>query len=227
MSKHTTLVQAHRIRSMAERGVKQVDIAEQIGCSERTVRNILSGKGLLQQRQLADRMEVFMGGAIIGSGNLRFHAANPSADNDDGHAAGKAQHPFDTAHENGDPVPTHTDVLSLLLAEEDIIERLEAAGIDPESVLILDPDSDTEEDTKFGSAGNPARDAAVHDETWEEFKERAKADGIGDKPGAIMKRLENEGQDIDAWTVRDTSFSGWGSPWVHPNDRNQYNSEGC
>lgn len=219
MSKHTTLVQAHKIKSLSNRGWSVRKIAAEVGVSKTTVSDILNGKCMLQQQQLADRMEAFIGGVIIGTGNTRFHASDASLDEDnEAYCASRAHHPFDVAYENGQPVPTAPDILSVLLAEEDLIERIVAAGLDPNEFMVVDHDADTDDHAQLGG-DRETRDPAVHTETWEQFNERTK----DLHPGARMKTLDNEGIDVDAWAVRknpeDTGL--WGTPWVHPRERGE------
>jgi len=207
---------------MHERGVSNADIAAKLGVHRNTVSNILAGRGLLQQRQLADRMESFLGGVIRGSGNTRFHAASPSADNDDGHVPSKAHHPYDVPYENGDVVTITADVLAEILAQEDLIERITASGVDPATLIVIDHDADTDESAQVGGE-RVLRDEAIHEETWDQFNERMETQSRGNVRAFTAVSLENEGRDVDVWSVRknpeDTGL--WGSPWVHPRERGE------
>lgn len=200
-----TLSTAHKIKTLRESGMTVRAIAEQLGFSHVAVGKILRGEGLIKQRAIADRMESFLGGVIRGSGNTRFHAASPKLDNDDGHTTTLAHHPYDVPYEDGQIVPKEPDVLSILLAEEDLITRLQDAGIDPDTVMIIDHASDTEGSLPVG--GKREHRPRPEHETWEEWVQRAKDDGIC-KPEAdpndpdilhknflLNKRLENEAND--------------------------------
>jgi len=198
---------------MHDRGVSNNDIAAELGIHRNTVSNILAGRGLVQQRRIADMMESFLGGVILGSGSARFHAASPSVDNDDGHIATKAHHSLDVPYENGVIVPLGADVLAEVLAQEDLIDRIREAGIDPDELLVIDHDADTDEQAtgKFENDNAVLRDIDVHAETWEQFEARF----AGKHPGLMHKALENEGAEVDAWAVRDPDFMGWGLPHHH------------
>ena len=220
--KHITLAQAHKIKTLSDAGVKQQVIADKLGITTRSVRNIITGKGLIKQRAIADRMEAFVGGVILGSGNLRAYAEPPCDDNDDGHAPRNAIHPLGDSWENEERVIPIVDTLTLLLAEENLIIKLQDAGIDADEVLLIDHESDVEEGSQQDQVTNPKRDD-VHNETWEEFMARARADV---KPGGnidalVAKRLETEGAEVDVWAVRlrteqhyprpSEPFKGWPS----------------
>jgi len=215
--KHTTLVQAHHIKQLSLQGLSTRAIEAETGVCYRTVARILNGDGLVQQRRMADMMESFLGGVILGSGSTRFHAASPSADNDDGHIATKAHHSLDVPYESGSIVPLGADVLAEVLAEEDLIDRIRAAGVDPEELLIIDPETDTEEQAtgKFENDNAVLRDKNVHEETWAEFETRCKSSAHGNWRAYMAKALENEGADVDVWAVRDPDFMGWGLPHHH------------
>lgn len=208
---HTTLIEAHRMITMHERGISNKQIAEELGVHRNTVSNVICGNYMLQQRALADRMEAFLGGVIIGDGNVRFHAASPSGDNDDGHVPSKAHHHINASYEDGRIVPVTADVLTELLAQEDLIDRITEAGIDPASLILKDT-GDTDNSTQLGGT-REHRDVAVHEETYEQFLERTK--------GKSNFMLAHEGEEVDVWSVRknpeDTGL--WGTPWVHPNER--------
>lgn len=210
--KHITLAQAHKIKTLRDAGLKQQAIADKLGISQQAVSNILNGKGLIKQRATADRMEAFVGGVILGNGNLRAYAEPPCDDNDDGHAPRLAVHPIGDTWENEERVIPVVDTLTLLLAEEELITRLQDAGIDPDEVLIIDHEADVEEGTQTEGA-RVLRNEDIHNETWEEFCTRC---GRDMKPGGNLealkaKRLETEGAEVDVWDVRDPAFAGWPS----------------
>lgn len=200
-----TLSTAHKMKTLSDTGMTHRAIGEKLGFSHVAVGNILRGKGLIKQRAIADRMETFLGGVIRGSGNTRFHAASPKDENDDGHTATVAHHPFDVPYEDGQIVPKAPDVLTLLLAEEDLITRLQDAGIDPDEVLVIDHTADTDESVPVG--GKREHRSRPEHETWEEWVQRAKDDGIipaeadANDPDILHKnfklnkRLENEAND--------------------------------
>ena len=227
MSKQTgttdiTLATAHKIHVLRKQGSTQTQIADDLQLAQSTVSRVLSGDSLSRIRRVADRMEAFVGGVVVGNGNYRFHASAPNEINQDGHSPSKAQHTLGTSYENDRYVPPTPCILAELLAEEDILARLAEAGISEDEVLYVDHHTDLSGSYQFGKGCRHKRDPAIHLETWDEFMKRAEADGIADRPGAILKRLENEGQDVDIWWVRDLDFKGWPSgPWVHPNDRQE------
>jgi len=210
--KHITLAQAHKIKTLSDAGVKQQVIADKLGITTRSVRNIITGKGLIKQRAIADRMEAFVGGVILGSGNLRAYAEPPCDDNDDGHAPRNAVHPLGDSWENEERVIPIVDTLTLLLAEEELVTRLQDAGIDPDEIMIIDHEADLEEGTQTEGARVP-RNEAIHEETWAMFMSRAHADvkEYGNVDALVAKRLETEGADVDVWDVRDPAFTGWPS----------------
>jgi transcriptional regulator with XRE-family HTH domain len=200
MSKHTTLVMAHRIRSLRDAGFKQREIAQRVRVDQATVSRILKDQGLMQQRQIADRMESILGGVIIGNGNQRFHAAAPNDDNGFGHEPTHAHHPSGTSWEGDRPVQTSSDPLSELEAVESVADRFDGS-----EVTVEEDDGNR----RFGAEGE-RRPPSIHEETWADFVARAQRDGLSE--GAINKRLENEGADVDVWSVRDPDIGKWGQP---------------
>jgi len=210
------LTQAFKIRSMSERGVSQKDIAAALGIHRNTVSNILRGKGLVHLRHTADHMEYFLGGAVIGEGNYRALCEAPGDDNNDGHDIRRASHPIGETWENGQKVLPTPDTLDVLLADELILAKVKAEGVNPDELLLIDYSSDTCPPSRtWHQGGTPKRNPAIHNETWDEFQKRMASEGVVHK-GASNKRLENEGQDVDVWRVRDPAFKGWPtSTWTH------------
>lgn len=214
---HTTLAQAHKIKTLRDAGLTHQAVADKVGVSLRTVKRIMAGQGLIKQRAMADRMEAFIGGVILGNGNLRAYAEPPCDDNDDGHAPRLAVHPIGDTWENEERVIPVVDTLTLLLAEEELVTRLQDAGIDPDDILIVDHESDVEEGTQTEGT-RVLRNEDVHNETWEEFCTRCERDM---KPGGNLealkaKRLETEGAEVNVWAVRDPAFMGWPQTTWHP-----------
>ncbi len=204
-----TLATAHKIHSMMQRGYTQQQVALLVNLSQATVCNVLTGHGMAGQRKIADRLEAMLGGAIIGSGNTRFHAAAPT-DSTTGDVHHKSHHTIGSSYEDDRPVRLAADPLAELLAEEGLLLRLEEAGISPEEVLEINHVTDVCSGGQVGVDRTARRRKdTVHNEDWLDFMGRAERDGIGDKPGAIMMRLANEGADVDVWDVRDPDFRGW------------------
>ena len=209
------LTQAFKIRSMSQRGVSNKDIASALGLHRNSVSNILRGKGLTRIRHVADHMEYFLGGAVIGEGNYRTLCESPGADNNDGHDPRRATAAIGETWADGQRVLPAPDTLDVLLADELILARIKAEGVNPDDLILIDPSSDTCSPGNIGYHGTAKRDPAIHNETWDEFQKRMAIEGVI-HPGAINKRLENEGQDVDVWKVRDPAFKGWPtSTWTH------------
>ena len=213
MRKHITLMQAHKIKSLSAKGLSIRKIAKATNTDKMSVQRVLAGKYQLQQQQIADNMEAFLGGVIIGEGNTRAFAEDNSYEGDSDVHSTRAQHPIGETWENGQRVLPAPDVLSILLAEEELIHRLSDAGLDPEYIMVVDHESDVEDGAQMGGE-REHRDPAIHDETWEEFVTRAERDSTGNVQALIAHRLETEGADVDVWSVRDPDFRGWPSmPW--------------
>jgi len=211
------LTQAFKIKSMSQRGVSNKDIASALGIHRNTVSNVLRDKGLARVRHKADHTEYFLGGAVLGEGNYRTLCEAPSDDNNDGHDdARRSSYPLGETWETRQKVPPTPDTLDVLLADELILARVKAEGINPDELILIDHSSDTCSPGRIGyHEGITERDPAIHNETWDEFQKRMASEGVT-HPGAIMKRLENEGQDVDVWKVRDPAFKGWPtSTWTH------------
>ena len=209
------LTQAFKIKSMSRRGVSNKDIASALGIHRNTVSNILRDKGLARIRHVADRMEYFLGGAVIGEGNYRAMCESPSDGNNDGHDIRRAKHPLGETWADGERVLPAPDTLDVLLADELILAKVKASGINPDELILIDHSSDTCSPGRFGHTSTAKRDPEIHQETWDEFQKRMASEDVTHQ-GAINKRLENEGQDVDVWKVRDPAFKGWPtSTWTH------------
>jgi len=115
MSEPINIMQARKVRRLAESGLTNTAIAERLGITRRTVYNILTGKGLAQQHQRADRAESLCGGVLgPGSGNYRTQVIQRDGDQVDR-----------LYWETGYHELTSPDPLDILIAEEEINERLQ------------------------------------------------------------------------------------------------------
>lgn len=187
--KRSTIMLAHRVRSLRGSKLSQAAIANKLGISQSAVGRILSGSTqLLAQYKIADRMAHF--GLLGRDGNKRALAYvdvtgyTPRTDN----YAHRNLHSRELAF---------NDPLAILMAHERFGTQATVLDELPERIDLPQPQEFT-----------------VHTDTWAEFVQRFK----GNERAAIASQrdggsvLAREGSEVSSYAVRDVRYD-YGYPF--------------
>ena len=121
MARKLTLMDSYHIQRMHDAGVTVTRIAKDMRISRQAVHAVLRGETMQQQRQKASRMEALLGGALGPSPSTGCSQrwCPPPPDRD---VCVKDDWPL------GPNEMTSPDPLDILIAEEEIAQRLQEAG---------------------------------------------------------------------------------------------------